>query len=184
MAKDKTVETDVDIDVEETPEGSTVDLSALDDFNEEFDSAEAATFDNLPNGTYEARVESAILSKSTKDNPMIKWSLVVTKSPKDPELIGRYAFKNNMLQPENFPYLKADLANCEIDLKPPLSKNLPKVLKQLLDLVLEIRIKANKDPDFPPNVYIKKRVGVWDRETQDGGTDGPDIISPYDYRPF
>jgi hypothetical protein len=146
----------------EGEEGATVDLGALDDMNTAFDEAEPASFESVPDGNYHARVESVILSTSkTSGKPMLKWNLIITKSAKDAEQLGRSLPRNNMLVPESFPFLKADMQNCGVTLNAPLSENLPKAQEELLDLILEVRVKANKDPDYPPNVYIKSKVGKW-----------------------
>ena len=56
------------------PEESQVDLSAFDD---DFDSVEAPSYDEVPDGKYQVRIDSVRLESSQKGDPMIKWDLIV-----------------------------------------------------------------------------------------------------------
>ena len=56
------------------PDNSGVDLS---DFDDDFSSAEAPSFDEVPDGKYQARIETVRLDRSQKGDPMIRWDLVV-----------------------------------------------------------------------------------------------------------
>ena len=56
------------------PAGSHVDLS---DFDDDFSSAETPSFDEVPDGKYQVRIDSVRLDRSQRGDPMIKWDLLV-----------------------------------------------------------------------------------------------------------
>ena len=69
---------------------SKVDLSAFDD---EFNSAEAPSQEEIPDGKYQVRIESVRLEHSQKGDPMIKWDLIVISGSQ----MGRHIFKNSVI---------------------------------------------------------------------------------------
>ncbi len=56
------------------PIDSQVDLSSFDD---EFETADAPSYDEVPDGKYQVKIQTAKLESSQKGDPMIKFDLVV-----------------------------------------------------------------------------------------------------------
>ena len=84
------------------PDNTGVDLSAFDD---DFSSAEAPSFDEVPDGKYKARIDEVRLDRSQKGDPMIKWDLIVIAGAQT----GRHIFKNSVITPAALPFVKGDL---------------------------------------------------------------------------
>ena len=84
------------------PAGNHVDLS---DFDDDFSSAEAPSFDEVPDGKYQVRIDAVRLDRSQRDDPMIKWDLLVIAGPHQ----GRHIFTNSVITPAALPYVKGDL---------------------------------------------------------------------------
>ncbi len=80
----------------------SVDLSSFDD---EFATAEAPEYDEVPDGKYQARIESVKLESSQKGDPMIKFDLQVMSGSQ----AGRHIFKNSVITQASLPYVKGDL---------------------------------------------------------------------------
>lgn len=110
---------------------------------------------DVPDGTYEARIDSAILKFSKTQKRMLTWELVIT----DGAYKGRRLFRNNMLEsPENLKWLKTDLHSCGLTLErlTLLEANLPR----LIGVVLKVTAKTKGENQ---NVYINGRpAGVSD----------------------
>ena len=66
----------------------SVDLTSFDD---DFATAEAPEYDEVPDGKYQARIESVKLESSQKGDPMIKFDLEVLSGSH----AGRHIFKNS-----------------------------------------------------------------------------------------
>ncbi len=81
------------------PTNSGVDLSAFDD---DYASAAAPEYEEVPDGKYQARIESVKLESSQKGDPMIKWDLEVISGPQ----VGRHIFKNSVVTQASIPYVK------------------------------------------------------------------------------
>ena len=86
-----------------------MDLTAFDD---EFASAEAPSFDEVPDGKYQVRIDSVRLDRSQKGDPMIKWDLIVIAGPH----AGRHIFKNSVITPASLPFVKGDLKTLGLEL--------------------------------------------------------------------
>ncbi|MDP6721276.1 MAG: DUF669 domain-containing protein, partial [Pirellulaceae bacterium] len=71
---------------------SNVDLSGFDD---DFESAEAPSADEVPDGKYQVRIDAVRLDHSQKGDPMIKWDLIVIAGAQT----GRHIFKNSVITP-------------------------------------------------------------------------------------
>lgn len=130
------------------PESSTVDLSAFDD---DFSSAEAPSFDEVPDGKYQAQIDSVRLDRSQKGDPMIKWDLIVIAG----QHTGRHIFKNSVITPAAMPFVKGDLKTLGLELAK--FSDLPNHLESLLDVTLEVTKRTRGD--FT-NVYFNKRIQI------------------------
>ncbi len=86
-----------------------VDLSSFDDV---FASVEAPSSEEVPDGKYQARIESVRLESSQKGDPMIKWELEVISGSQ----AGRHIFKNSVISQASLPYVKGDLKTLGIEL--------------------------------------------------------------------
>ena len=80
----------------------SVDLTSFDD---DFATAEAPEYDEVPDGKYQARIESVKLESSQKGDPMIKFDLEVLSGSH----AGRHIFKNSVITQASIPYVKGDL---------------------------------------------------------------------------
>ena len=87
---------------EHETDNQSVDLSSYDD---DFATAEAPAYDEVPNGKYQARIESVKLESSQKGDPMIKFDLEVISGSQ----AGRHIFKNSVITQASIPYVKGDL---------------------------------------------------------------------------
>jgi hypothetical protein len=130
------------------PETSGVDLSAFDD---EFSSAEAPSVEEVPDGKYQARIDSVRLDRSQKGDPMIKWDLIVIAGPHT----GRHIFKNSVITPAAMPFVKGDLKTLGLELAK--FSDLPNHLESLLDVTLEVTKRTRGE--FA-NVYFNRRFQI------------------------
>lgn len=135
---------------------SNMDLS---DMDQAFDDADPETsgFDPIPDGTYQARVESVELVWSKKQPPkrMLKWCLKILNPPYE----GRLVWKYNGIENAKIGWLKGDLGLCGLTLEK--LSDLPNRLRDLLDIPMEIRVK--NVGDFT-NVYFNKRLVFGEEE--------------------
>lgn len=128
------------------PNNADVDLTGFDD---DFSSAEAPSFDEVPDGKYQARIDTVRLDRSQKGDPMIKWDLIVIAGPHT----GRHVFKNSVITPAALPFVKGDLTTLGLEL--PKLSDLAKRLNELLDVTLEITKRTRGEYT---NVYFNKRI--------------------------
>jgi hypothetical protein len=130
------------------PDNSGVDLSAFDD---DFSSAEAPSFDEVPDGKYQARIDEVRLDRSQKGDPMIKWDLIVIAGAQT----GRHIFKNSVITPAALPFVKGDLKTVGLELAK--FSDLAGRLEELLDVTLEITKRTRGEY---ANVYFNKRIQI------------------------
>jgi hypothetical protein len=130
------------------PDNSGVDLSAFDD---DFSSAEAPSFDEVPDGKYQARIDEVRLDRSQKGDPMIKWDLIVIAGSQT----GRHIFKNSVITPAALPFVKADLKTVGLELAK--FSDLAGRLEELLDVTLEVTKRTRGEYT---NVYFNKRIQI------------------------
>lgn len=128
------------------PEESQVNLSAFDD---DFDSVEAPSYDEVPDGKYQVRIDSVRLESSQKGDPMIKWDLIVLSGPN----AGRHIFKNSVITQAALPYVKGDLKTLGLELAK--FSELSSRLEELLDVTVEITKRTRGDYS---NVYFNRRL--------------------------
>jgi hypothetical protein len=130
------------------PDNSGVDLTAFDD---DFSSAEAPSFDEVPDGKYQARIDSVRLDRSQKGDPMIKWDLIVMSGPQ----AGRHIFKNSVITPAALPFVKGDLTTLGLELAR--FSELSGRLEELLDATLEVTKRTRGEYT---NVYFNRRIQI------------------------
>lgn len=126
--------------------------SYLKQFEEEFQSAETGTFDQLPDGKYQAQIDGACLKTSKKGDPMVEFILIIT----DGEYQRRKEWKYHLLKPGNIKYLKWDLntLGLELDAVTDLPRRLMEGIGQFI--TLEITTKIGRNGKEFRNLYIKK----------------------------
>jgi hypothetical protein len=130
------------------PDNGDVDLSEFDD---DFSSAEAPSFDEVPDGKYQVRIDAVRLDRSQKGDPMIKWDLIVIGGQHS----GRHIFKNSVITPAALPFVKGDLKTLGLELAK--FSDLAGRLEDLLDATLEITKRARGEY---ANVYFNKRIQI------------------------
>jgi len=130
------------------PDDSDVDLSAFDD---DFSSAEAPSFEEVPDGKYQIRIDAARLDLSQNGNPMIKWDLIVIAG----QHAGRHIFKNSVITPAALPFVKGDLKTVGLELAK--FSDLSGRLDDLLDVTLEVTKRTRGEYT---NVYFNKRIQI------------------------
>lgn len=128
------------------PEEGQVNLSAFDD---DFDSVEAPSYDEVPDGKYQVRIDSVRLESSQKGDPMIKWDLIVLSGPNS----GRHIFKNSVITQAALPYVKGDLKTLGLELAK--FSELSSRLEELLDVTVEITKRTRGEFS---NVYFNRRL--------------------------
>ena len=126
----------------------SVDLTSFDD---EFATAEAPEYDEVPDGKYQARIESVKLESSQKGDPMIKFDLEVLSGSH----AGRHIFKNSVITQASIPYVKGDLKTLGLELSR--FSELAGRLEELLDVTLEVTKRTRGDYT---NVYFNRRIRI------------------------
>jgi len=126
----------------------SVDLTSFDD---DFATAEAPEYDEVPDGKYQARIESVRLESSQKGDPMIKFDLEVISSSQ----AGRHIFKNSVITQASIPYVKGDLKTLGLELSK--FSELAGRLEELLDVTLEVTKRTRGDYT---NVYFNRRIRI------------------------
>ena len=132
------------------PIDSQVDLSSFDD---EFETADAPSYDEVPDGKYQVKIQTAKLESSQKGDPMIKFDLVVISGSQ----AGRHIFKNSVITQASLPYVKGDLKTLGLELA-KLSE-LAGRLDELLDKTVEF-FEQNRQLEGEALVQAYRR---WDQ---------------------
>lgn len=125
-----------------------VDLTVFDD---EYDSADAPDFDEVPDGKYQVRVDTVRMDHSQNGDPMIKWDLIVIAGPHS----GRHIFRNSVITQASLPFVKGDMKTLGVSLAK--FSDLPNQLESLLDINLEITKRTRGEY---ANVYFNKRLQI------------------------
>ena len=123
-----------------------VDLSSFDD---DFEAVESPSFEEVPDGKYQARIDSVRLEKSQKGDPMLKWDLVIVSGAQ----ADRHVFKNSVISAAALPFVKGDLKTLGMVLGK--FSELSTRLDELLDLHVEITKRTKGDYT---NVYFNRRI--------------------------
>ena len=126
----------------------SVDLTSFDD---DFATAEAPEYDEVPDGKYQARIESVKLESSQKGDPMIKFDLEVLSGSH----AGRHIFKNSVITQASIPYVKGDLKTLGLELSK--FSELSGRLDELLDVFERHRLVQR---DRYTNVYFNRRIRI------------------------
>ena len=130
------------------PIDSQVDLTSFDD---EFETADAPSYDEVPDGKYQVKIQTAKLESSQKGDPMIKFDLVVISGSQ----AGRHIFKNSVITQASIPYVKGDLKTLGLELSK--FSELSGRLEELLDVTLEVTKRTRGDYT---NVYFNRRIRI------------------------
>lgn len=132
----------------------------------------APGFGEIPDGKYQARVDRVELKQSRAGDTMLSWQLTIL----GPKCAGRRVFRNNILKPgPQLDWLRKDLCACGLSLRKP--SELPRRMSALLDVIVEVQIKNNKEFPDMPNCYINRRIDTGnspERPSAGSGTD-PDL---------
>ena len=128
----------------------TIDLSQFDDEFRDEQPEERGDFESVPDGKYQVTVEKVELTEAqTSGNPMLKWTLRVIA----PKFVNRLMWRNSVITHNTLKYVKTDLHTCGLDLDK--LSDLPKHLKKLLDVKLEVTKKTKGDSE---NIYFNRRI--------------------------
>ena len=145
------------------PTNQSVDLTTFDD---EFETAEAPEYDEVPDGKYQARIETVRLESSQKGDPMIKFELEVLSGSQ----AGRRIFKNSVITQASLPYVKGDLKTLGLELAK--FSELGGRLEDLLDVTLEVTKRTRGEYS---NVYFNRRIRI----AAASGSDAPEEGMPF-----
>ena len=129
-------------------DGDKVDLTAFDD---EFNTAEVPSQEEVPDGKYQVRIDSVRLEHSQKGDPMIKWDLIVLSGSQ----AGRHIFKNSVITAASLPFVKGDLKTVGLVLTK--FSELAGRLQALLDVTLELTKRTKGEY---ANVYFNRRIQI------------------------
>ena len=111
-------------------------------------------FDTVPDGKYQVNVDRVELVRTTKGDPMLKWTMRIL----GPNFAGRNLWRYNvMASDENIRWLKKDLYACELRLTR--ISELPANLERLLDVRLEVTKSTKGEYE---SIYINKRIRTAD----------------------
>lgn len=143
-------------------ESQPADLSA---FDEDYEEVEAPSYDDVPDGKYQVRIDRVSVGESQAGDPMIKWNLLVISGQHS----GRRIFKNAVVTHKSLPFVKGDLQ--KLGLKLPKFSELPNHLETLLDQTLEVTTRTKGEYS---NVYFNKRLDL------PAGAAGPGESDPLD----
>jgi hypothetical protein len=127
-----------------------IDLSQFDaDYRSE-QPEERGDFESVPDGKYQVAVEKVELTEAqSTGNPMLKWTLRVIA----PKFVNRLMWRNSVITHNTLKYVKTDLHLCGLDLEK--LSDLPKQLKKLLDVKLEVTKKTKGDNE---NIFFNRRI--------------------------
>ncbi len=130
--------------------GKSIDLAQFDsDFQSEA-TDERGDFESVPDGKYQVAVEKVELTEAqSTGNPMLKWTLRVIA----PKFINRLIWRNSVITHNTLKYVKTDLHLCGLDLDK--LSDLPKQLKKLLDVKLEVTKKTKGENE---NIFFNRRI--------------------------
>ena len=149
---------------------NSIDLTQLDDDFRSETPAELSDRESVPDGKYQVTVEKVELTEAqSSGNPMLKWTLRVIA----PKFVNRLMWRNSVITHNTLKYVKTDLHTCGLDLD-RLSE-LPKHLKKLLDVKLEVTKKTKGDNE---NIYFNSRI-VNDRTPSKFRQEAGDALVPF-----
>ncbi len=123
----------------------------LSQFDEDYSTAEAPSFDEIPDGKYQVRIDGVRLAETHAGVPMIKWDLLIIAGSQE----GRRIFKNSVITSASLPFVKGDLHTLGLSLTK--FSELSERLEDLLDATLEVNKRTRGDYS---NVYFNKRIEI------------------------
>jgi hypothetical protein len=127
-----------------------IDLSQFDDDYRSEQPEERGDFESVPDGKYQVIVEKVELTEAqSTGNPMLKWTLRVIA----PKFVNRLMWRNSVITHNTLKYVKTDLHLCGLDLEK--LSDLPKQLKKLLDVKIEVTKKTKGDNE---NIFFNRRI--------------------------
>lgn len=131
--------------------------SYLKNFDDDFAAAKTNSFTPLPDGKYQARIESIRIEPNQKSGELaLRIEMEIAVGDYD----GRKAFYYKPINNKQMDFLKSDLARLGVNPE-PFSK-IESYFPGLLDKIIEIQVKTSKPNDKGEtysNVYIQKVVG-------------------------
>ncbi|MCC6363123.1 MAG: DUF669 domain-containing protein [Bryobacterales bacterium] len=147
-----------------------IDLTQFDDDYSSEQPEERGDFESVPDGKYQVTVEKVELTEAqSTGNPMLKWKLRVIA----PKFVNRVIWRNSVITHNTLKYLKTDLHACGLDIDK--LSDLPKHLKKLLDVKLEVTKKTKGDNE---NVFFNSRIQN-DRAPGKFRKDADDALVPF-----
>jgi hypothetical protein len=147
-----------------------VDLSQFDDDFRSEQPEERGDFESVPDGKYQVAVEKVELTEAqSTGNPMLKWTLRVIA----PKFVNRLMWRNSVITHNTLKYVKTDLHLCGLDLEK--LSDLPKQLRKLLDVKLEVTKKTKGDNE---NIFFNRRIETG-RTSGDFRKDAGDALVPF-----
>ena len=127
-----------------------IDLTQFDDDYRSEQPEERGDFESVPDGKYQVAVEKVELTEAqSTGNPMLKWTLRVIA----PKFVNRLMWRNSVITHNTLKYVKTDLHLCGLDLEK--LSDLPKQLKKLLDVKLEVTKKTKGENE---NIFFNRRI--------------------------
>ncbi|MCC6389105.1 MAG: DUF669 domain-containing protein [Bryobacterales bacterium] len=128
----------------------TIDLAQFDNDFRNQQPDDRSEMDPVPDGKYQVQVEKVELKEAqTTGNPMLTWTLRIIA----PRLVNRVMWRNSVITQNTLKYLKTDLHICGLDLDK--LSDLPKHLRKLLDVKLEVTKKTKGDNE---NIFFNRRI--------------------------
>ena len=127
-----------------------IDLTQFDENYRSEQPEDRGDFESVPDGKYQVAVEKVELTEAqSTGNPMLKWTLRVIA----PKFVNRLMWRNSVITHNTLKYVKTDLHLCGLDLEK--LSDLPKQLKKLLDVKLEVTKKTKGDNE---NIFFNHRI--------------------------
>jgi hypothetical protein len=128
----------------------SIDLAQFDDDFRNQQPDDRSEMESVPDGKYQVQVEKVELTEAqSSGNPMLKWTLRIIA----PRMVNRLMWRNSVITHNTLKYLKTDLHICGLDLER--LSDLPKQLRELLDVKLEVSKKTKGDNE---NIFFNRRI--------------------------
>ena len=126
----------------------------LSQFDNEFEQTEVNTqqsFDSIPPGKYQVKIDRIELKTSKNNNLMLCYALKILNG----NYVGRFLFKNSIITNDTIKWLKQDISICNIKIS-KLSE-LQSHLQDFLDIKLEVTKKINGEYE---NIYFNRKITI------------------------
>jgi hypothetical protein len=158
----------------------TYNYDGLDQYDQDYEQAEAPSYGDVPAGTYQAWVERAWVDQSDwKDHPDFKLQCRITSADHK----GNCIFPSQSFDPEYIKHLKGCINALELD--PPITRpsEIRERLEDMLDRVLQIKVVHTKGKNREGeevtyvNAYVQRFICM--RQVDAGGGQGSDDEIPF-----